>query len=148
MSEQPGDVVPTPPTYVNVCATTFREQPRHIQFLVIVTFPIYGGVRLTLKGVEETGKKVWELFVKICEVADKVYHICGRIYNYVAPRIWNGFVRPYIIRPIRCFIITPIVTALSFTYDTIVGVCVVVFQAVKTGFTSVVKACQSLWGGA
>lgn len=126
-------------------STGFSDQPRYIKCLVFCTFPFYGACRLGLKIVEKTVEKTWELGVKVLETCEILYKVCRNVYNKIAPKVWNGFVKPYIVSPINNWIITPIVRVVQYVFDCFMAVCVAVYNTLCSVFISIVDAWSSVW---
>ncbi len=123
----------------------FEKQPRHIKFLVCVFFPVYGACRLSLKLVKEVAIKTIEFGDKIINVCGKVYNVCKQVYVHVAPTIYNNFLQPFIIRPLKVLIIEPVIQVFQILFDVAASMCTIVGNVLTSVFTSVSNTWNSLW---
>lgn len=126
-------------------STNFADQPRYIKGLVFITFPIYGGIRLSIKAIDKFCTKTWNLTVQICKVASKVYNVCADTYNKVAPKIWDNFVNPWIVMPVKIYIIHPIVRLCQITFDVVSSVITTTYNALCTVFSTAGDLWNSHW---
>lgn len=125
--------------------TQFSNQPRYIQFLVVLSFPIYGTCRLGLKTAEKTCEYTWKTMVKIVDTCGLIYRVCRSVYNYIAPKVWNGFIKPWIIQPIKTYIINPIVALITMIFDMTKAICMTVYDVTYQTFISIGNVWNSMW---
>ena len=112
----------------------FQNQPRHIKLLVCIAFPFYAIYRVETRAVWELLQVGWRLGIKIADACEKIYTVCRNVYNIMAPKIWNRFIKPYILLPIKLYIIIPIVRLSQYLFDTVSQILSVVFDSVVQTF--------------
>ena len=107
---------------------SFFNQSRRVQFFVILTFPLYIVCRIGLKVAEKSIEKAWNLAGHVLRTSEVVFLVCRNAYNLIVPKLYNGFVLPVFIHPIRLYIIHPVVTTIENIFDSILALCVTVWE--------------------
>jgi|SRR6478609_1931355 len=123
----------------------FSHQPRYVQLLVIITFPLYGACRLGLKIVEKSCEYTWKTMKKVVETCGTIYRVCRSVYNVVAPKVWNGLILPFVVKPIDRYVVSPSVWLLRTVFDIMASISITVYNTMSQIFTSVGAVWSSLW---
>jgi hypothetical protein len=113
-----------PPSYVRAALTStdFQSQPRHVQLLVCFIFPVYAGLRLAWTTAIESARLSLRTGKNVLGICKQTFDVCKHIYNYLAPRVWRNFVRPYVLRPVLALVVEPVVRLAQGLFDLVASV--------------------------